>query len=147
MFIIFSDFQRFSGFRLRDESWDCHRFCHRFCHTFCSTFGPGFWGRYAPHFAPYSNKASHPRKTTIKITSSNTLPAKIAAILTLRSVCAHKSSQSLPYAYLSRRLCFKIVEIPSLRGRSKFLHAQHSVHARLLNFRRTKIFDMRLEKF
>ena len=101
-----------------------------------------------PPILPHKlTKAPYPRETVPKMTSSNTLPAKIAAILTLRTVSAHISSQSLPYAYLSRRLCFKIVEIPSLRGRSKFLHAQHSVHARLLNFRRTKIFDMRLEKF
>ena len=79
------------------------------------------------------------------MTSSNTLPAKIAAILTLRTVSAQKSDQSLPYAYLSRRLCFKIVEIPSLRGHSKFLHAQNILQDRLLNFRHPKIFDMRHE--
>ena len=82
-----------------------------------------------------------------KMASSNTLHAKIAPILTLRVVLAPKSSKSTGYAYLSRRLCFKIVEIPSLRGRSKFLHAQNILQARLLNFRRTKIFDMRHEKF
>ena len=53
------------------------------------------------------------------------------------------SSKSTPYAYLSRRLCFKIVEIPSLRGHSKFLHAQNILQDRLLNFRHPKIFDMR----
>ena len=101
-----------------------------------------------PHILPGKiTKAPTPPNLAPKMASSNTLPAKIAAILTLRTVSAHKSSQSLPYAYLSRRLCFKIVEIPSLRGRSKFLHAQHILHARLLNFRRTKIFDMRHEKF
>ena len=91
-----------------------------------------------------------------KMASSNTLHAKIAPIFTLRFVLAPKSSKSPAYAYLSRRLCFKIVEIPSLRGRSKFLHAQNILHARLLNFRctkifdsiiRTKIFDTRDEKF
>ena len=49
------------------------------------------------------------------------------------------------YAYLSRRLCFKIVEIPSLRGHSKFLHDQNILQDRLLNFRHPKIFDMRHE--
>ena len=56
-----------------------------------------------------------------------------------------RSSKSTPYAYLSRRLCFKIVEIPSLRGHSKFLHAQNILHDRLLNFRHPKILDMRHE--
>ena len=56
-----------------------------------------------------------------------------------------RSSKSTPYAYLSRRLCFKIVEIPSLRGHSKFLHAQNILQDRLLNFRHPKIFDMRHE--
>ena len=56
-----------------------------------------------------------------------------------------QSSKSTPYAYLSRRLCFKIVEIPSLRGHSKFLHAQNILQDRLLNFRHPKIFDMRHE--
>ena len=114
-----------------------------------------FAPEFAPEFAPQNppilpgklTKAPYPRETAPKITSSSTPPAKIVGILTLRTVSAHISSQSLPYAYLSRRLCFKIVEIPSLRGRSKFLHAQHILHARLLNFRRTKIFDMRPEKF
>ena len=101
-----------------------------------------------PHILPGKlTKAPTPPNLTPKMASSNTLPAKIYAILTLRSLGAHKSSQSLPYAYLSRRLCFKIVEIPSLRGRSKFLHAQNILPARLLNFRRPKIFDMRHEKF
>ena len=54
-----------------------------------------------------------------------------------------QSSKSTPYAYLSRRLCFKIVEIPSLRGHSKFLHAQNILQDRLLNFRHPKMFDMR----
>ena len=53
-----------------------------------------------------------------KMASSNTLHAKIAPILTLCLALAPKSSISPPYAYLSRRLCFKIVEIPSLRDRS-----------------------------
>ena len=77
--------------------------------------------------------------------SSRTLHAKIAPILTLRLVLAPKSSKSPPYAYLSRRLCFKIVEIPSLRGHSKFLHAQNILQDGLLNFRHPKIFDMRHE--
>ena len=74
-----------------------------------------------------------------------TLRAKIASILTLRVVLAPQSSKSTPYAYLSRRLCFKIVEIPSLRGHSKFLHAQNILQDRLLNFRHPKILDMRHE--
>ena len=88
-----------------------------------------------------------PPRTGPEMAPNATLRTKIAAVPTLRSVLAPKSSKSRPYAYLSRRLCFKIVEIPSLRGRSKFLHAQNILQARLLNFRRTKIFDMRHEKF
>ena len=54
---------------------------------------------FAPHLPPILphnrhklTKAPYPRETVPKMTSSNTLPAKIAAILTLRIVCAHESS-------------------------------------------------------
>ena len=116
-------------------------------------FGVDFGVEFAPdlpHILPGKiTKAPTPPNLAPKMASTNTLPAKISAILTLRVALAPKSSKSTLYAYLSRRLCFKIVEIPSLRGRSKFLHAQNILHARLLNFRRTKIFDMALrhEKF
>ena len=100
-----------------------------------------------PHILPGKiTKAPTPPNLAPKMASNN-LRAKMSAILTLRVVLAPNASKSTPYAYLSRRLCFKIVEIPSLRGRSKFLHAQNILQARLLNFRRTKIFDMRHEKF
>ena len=101
-----------------------------------------------PRILPGKNsKAPTSPNPAPKMASSATLRAKISAILTLLVVLVPKSSKSTAYAYLSRRLCFKIVEIPSLRGRSKFLHAQNILQARLLNFRRTKIFDMRHEKF
>ena len=112
---------------------------------FAIDFGVDFAIDFAPHFAAYANQGPHPPKTAPKMASSNTLHAKIAPILTLRLVLAPKSSKSPPYAYLSRRLCFKIVEIPSLRGHSKFLHAQNILQDRLLNFRHPKIFDMRHE--
>ena len=44
--------------------------------------------------------------------------------LKLRGVLAPKSSISISYAYPTRRLCSKIVEIPSSRVRCNFLHIQ-----------------------
>ena len=66
-----------------------------------------------------------PPRTGPEMAPNATLRAQIAAIPTLRSVLAPKSSQSLPHASLTWRLRFKIVEIPSPRGRSKFLQAQN----------------------
>ena len=138
-FNIFNDFYRFSGFSLRDESWDCPTFCPTCCPRFCPRFGADF--------TRDKFQRSDPPRTCPKKGPERYLTRENRRNPTLRSLFAPKSSKSTSYAYLSRRLWFKIVEIPSSRGRSKFLHAQNILQARLLNFRRTKIFDMRHEKF
>ena len=62
-FIIFHDFQRFSGFRLRDESWCCHRICHRFCHTIYGRIWGRIWGRFSHTFCHRLTPPSPPHFT------------------------------------------------------------------------------------
>ena len=91
------------------------------------------------------SKAPTPEKPAQKWPPATPYARKSLRSLPYEASWLPQSSKSAPYAYLSRRLCFKIVEIPSLRGHSKFLHAQNILQDRLLNFRHPKIFDMRHE--
>ena len=126
----------FLRFRLRDESWNCHRFCPGFCPRFC----PRFWGRLGPPFCrissprpptPAKPSQKEPPATPYPRKSPQSLPYGPSSLPHRRNpyptrifldVCASKSSRSPPYAAARNFCTLNIFYMPacSIFGAPKF---------------------------